>query len=259
MDRSYLSRPEVIAAARDFVCVRLMTYENPFENDFLKTFDITRSGEVENTTFAILAPDAQTRLVRASRSARNTFRDAAAMAESMARIAKRYPGKPTAGDPPPLPTVATVRLAVDVAAADNQPLLVVVGEDEATRKRLTDRLRPLAWGEKFRGRFVYATAAGSKDLTEIEGATRAAGVLIAEPSKFGLSAKVIGQLPATASADDLARGLDAALASFHRTAAEHRSHVRAGKQEGAFWEPALPVTDPMEKRARESGRGPRPE
>ena len=180
------------------------------------------------------------------------------MAEALNRIAKRYPGKPTAGDPP-LPRVANVRLAVDVAAADNQPVVVVVAEDDATRKRLTDQLRPLAWGEKFRGRFVYAMAVGSKDLTEIEGATPAAGVLIAEPSKFGLSAKVLGQVPATASADDLARSLEAALAKFHRTAAEHRSHVRAGKEQGAFWETALPVTDPMEKRARESGRGPRPE
>src|SRR5438067_2964157 len=130
MDRSYLSKPEVIAAAREFVCVRLMTYEDPFEAEFLKSFRITRSGDVENTTFTILAPDGKKQLARASRSAKGAFRDAAQMAETMARIAKEHPGKPSANDaPPPLPTVTTVRLAVDVAACDNQPLVVVFAED----------------------------------------------------------------------------------------------------------------------------------
>src|SRR5437762_2947760 len=154
MDRSYLSKPEVIAAAREFVCVRLTTYEDPFEAEFLKSFKIFRSGEVENTTFTILAPDGEKPLVRTSRTAKATFRDSGQMAETMARIAKDYPAKPgTAGTLPELPTVATVRLAVDVAACDNQPLVVVVAENEKVRRELTDRLRPLAWGEQFRGRF----------------------------------------------------------------------------------------------------------
>jgi hypothetical protein len=259
MDRSYLSQPEVIAASRDFVCVRLMTYEDPFENAFLKAFDITRSGEVENTTFTILAPDGKKPLVRATRSAKGAFRDAPQMAESMARIARQYPGKPATADLPPLPTVATVRLAVDVAAADNQPLVIVVAEDEAVRRQLTDRLRPLAWGERYRGRFTYAAAAGAKDLAVVDGSKPVAGILVVEPSKFGLSATILTHVVATASADELAGGLADGLAKFHRTAAEHGSHVRSGKQQGAFWDTALPVTDPQEKRARESGRSPRPE
>src|SRR5581483_3137143 len=100
MDRSYLSQPPVIAAARDFVCVRLTTYEDPFEMAFMKSFDITRSGEVENTTFSILAPDGRTPLVRVSRSMKGTFKDAAAMAAAMGRIAQKYPPKP-AGEVPP--------------------------------------------------------------------------------------------------------------------------------------------------------------
>ena len=43
MDRSYLSQPEVVAASRDFVCVRLMTYESRVEGDFLTAFNVTRS------------------------------------------------------------------------------------------------------------------------------------------------------------------------------------------------------------------------
>ena len=86
MDRSFLSKPEVIAASRQFVCVRLTTYEDEIEAKFSKDLFATRSGEVENTTFALLAPDGKTRLSRTGRSARNVFTDAAEMAAAMKRI-----------------------------------------------------------------------------------------------------------------------------------------------------------------------------
>src|SRR5947209_110531 len=103
MDRSFLSRSEVIAASRAFVCVRLMTYENQEEADFLKSFLVTRSGELENTVFAILAPDGQQRLVRGSRTAKQTFRDAEQMAETMNRLARTYPAKISLTGQPKLP------------------------------------------------------------------------------------------------------------------------------------------------------------
>src|SRR5579884_168073 len=138
MDRSFLSRPEVIAASRKFVCVRLATYENKEEGEFLKSFHVTRSGELENTVFALLAPDGKQRLARASRSARQTFGDAGRMAEALDRIARQYPGKPAEGAPP-LPAVANVRLAVDVASCDGLPLVVVFAPDEKQRRSLEER------------------------------------------------------------------------------------------------------------------------
>ena len=69
MDGSFLSQPKVVAAARQFVCVRLTTYENKAEAGFLKAICPTGSGELENTVFTILAPDGKRQLARASRSA----------------------------------------------------------------------------------------------------------------------------------------------------------------------------------------------
>src|SRR5690349_8670427 len=120
MDRSFLSRPDVIAASRAFVCVRLTTYEDKEEGEFLKSFRVTRSGEVENTVATVLSPDGKRQLARASRGAGQTFGNAARMAETMTRIAGEFAAK-NVGSPPELPKVATVRLAVDVAACDNQP------------------------------------------------------------------------------------------------------------------------------------------
>src|SRR5260221_4186552 len=90
MDRSFLSQPQVIAAARELVCVRLTTYEDEDENKFLKAFNITRSGEVENTTVAVLSPDGQRLLTRAGRGTRQVFGDAAGMATTLTRIVGQY-------------------------------------------------------------------------------------------------------------------------------------------------------------------------
>ena len=67
MDRSFLSQPEVITAARKFVCVRLATYESAAEGQFLASICPTGSGELENTVFAILSPDGKQKLARVSR------------------------------------------------------------------------------------------------------------------------------------------------------------------------------------------------
>ncbi|MEI6236045.1 MAG: hypothetical protein WCT04_23565, partial [Planctomycetota bacterium] len=63
MDGSYLFQPEVIAASRQFVCVRLVTYEDKDEALFLKSIGRTRSGELENSSFGMLAPDGKTKVL----------------------------------------------------------------------------------------------------------------------------------------------------------------------------------------------------
>src|SRR5437588_8254333 len=113
MDRSFLSQPEVIAASRSLVCVRLTTYENKEEGDFLKAFKVTRSGELENTVFTILSPDGKRQLARASRSARQTFGDSERMAATMERLSREFETRKSAQRQlPELPQVANVRLAV---------------------------------------------------------------------------------------------------------------------------------------------------
>src|SRR5260221_11685373 len=97
MDRSFLSDARVIAASQSFVCLRLMSYEDEAEMKFLKSFNVTRSGEVENTTVAILSSDGERRLSRAARGTRGIFGDAANKAAAMKRISR---GKPRPGAPP---------------------------------------------------------------------------------------------------------------------------------------------------------------
>lgn len=246
MDRSFLSRPEVVAASRKFICVRLLSYENADEMKFLRSVFTGRSGEAENTTFTVLSPDGTRQLVRAGRSARHGFDDAADLAATLERIANRFEPR---GEPALLPLVADVRLAVNVAACDKQPLVVLVGNDRA----LTARLAKLAWSKEWRGRFVHA-AGSAKDLAGIEGAELKEGVLVVAAEKFGRKGKVIAQAKADATEEALAKLFAAVLKSWRPAGETFREHVREGQELGVFWETKTPVTDPMEARARQRGK-----
>jgi hypothetical protein len=255
MDRSFLSQPKVAAAAREFVCVRLATYENSTEASFLQKICPTWSGQVENTAFTILTPDGSKQLVRGSRSARDTFDDADHMARTMTRIAGWYPKQKAPSTPAvDLPTVTGVRLAIDVAACDNQPLVLFQRSPSGQGKALVDNLKALAWSDQFRGRFIYAEFADAGELSSVEGPKANAGIFVLQPDRFGQKATVIARVNADASAAAVAAGLQKGL-SLHRPAKEtFKDHIRDGHQQGAFWQTAIPVTDPMEQKARERGR-----
>jgi len=66
---------------------------------------------------------------------------------------------------------------------------------------LAERLRPLAWGAEFVGRFVYAEASGASDLGKISGA---AG------SNLGQNLGVRGNL-----SNEISIGLSIFLDPFH--------------------------------------------
>src|SRR4051794_13529150 len=107
MDRSFLSKPHVVAASRAFVCVRLATYEDPTEASWLKDFTRTGSGQLENTVFGILAPDGNKKLGRSSRGINHLYSGADQFADALTKISAMYP---TTTAPARLPLVASVRL-----------------------------------------------------------------------------------------------------------------------------------------------------
>lgn len=250
MDRSFLSDAEVIAASRGVICVRLLTYEDAEEQRLMRTFLIGRSGDVENTTVCLLSPDGSKVLSRAGRSARQLFRDAPTMARELQEVAKKYPAK---ASPESLPVVADVRLALDVASADNQPLAVIVADSDAERKQLRERLAKLAWSEPFIGRMVYASAATS-ELTMITGSKPKTGIVIIAPDQFGQKGTVLASATSEQSSKEWESTLADSLKQFKPMSKTFQNHVREGHRQGIFWETKLPVTDPEEQSARERGK-----
>jgi hypothetical protein len=250
MDRSYLSRSEVVAASRAFVCVRLTTYENQEEADLLRSIFVGRSGDVENTTFALLSPDGKQPLVRSGRSPR--LGSASQMAEVMNRIAQEYPGQNGSGDPE-LPKVPNVRLALDVAACDNQPMVLLFG-NAAGLQQFEKNIRKLAWSSEFLGRAVYASTTDREQLKAIDGIASGSGLIVVQPDRYGLKGKVLAQTTASAATAEMARVLRDGMAQHQRSDKNHHQHVREGHRAGILWETQIPVTDPMERRARQQGR-----
>ena len=111
MDRSFLTDKNVVAASRKFVCIRLATYEDKSESQFLKRLYVGRSGQMENTTFAILSPNAKRTLVSAGRGPFRAFRDANEMARQMNTISSKFTNEGHVGSV--LPTMKSVELALN--------------------------------------------------------------------------------------------------------------------------------------------------
>jgi len=240
MDRSYLSDQAVVAASRDFVCARLLTFEDGEEAELMKRLYGRR--QLVNTVFTILDPKGRRALTRTGRSPRMAFADADAMAEKMRAIARRYPGrKDVAAEDLGLPVLKDVRLALNVTECDAQQLVVVRGED----KRLTalrQALVELSWSDKLIGRFLYAQADGGTDWGAIKGAEQApkSGVLIVRSDPYGLTGEVVACVSSKASAQQLRRMMLSAAAEHAPRAVDTRQIRRKGMRDGKKWRTELP-------------------
>jgi len=255
MDRSFLSNEDVVAESRKFVCIRLATYEDAKEAEFLKNVYLGRSGHMENTTFAILSPDGKRKLTSAGRGPFHAYRNAAQMAMGMKGIASQHEGadKAALGDLQ-LPLMKNVELALNVASCDNLPVIITVADAAERRQELNRALLPSAWSESLAGQFVYVSVADKKLLKPITGVEIGEGILVVEPDQFGLSGAVLKQF-APADRGDLQVALPQIVASYPRPSKSHNSHVRLGIQLGIEWESEIPETDPQSIRAKQRARG----
>ncbi|MEL6712872.1 MAG: hypothetical protein AAFP86_03820 [Planctomycetota bacterium] len=231
-----LSAPEVVAASRAFVCVRPQTYESEAEAKILSYVFSGRSG-LENTSFALLDP-AGKKISRGGRSATMAFGSTERFTEALEETAARYAPKAKAIEA--LPTLRDLRLALNVAAADMRPLVVVRGKGAAETKRLTAAVAELAWGDELVGTSHYVVLVRE---TEVSGLTPERGISVVQPDPYGLGGEVLFHAPPTTEAKALAKGLAETVGAYEVEAREHDAHVREARRRGITWESEIPVTD----------------
>jgi len=268
MDRSFLADKDVISASRKFVCIRLATYENAEENKILTGF-FSRGGVLENTVFTLLTPDGKTKLVSAGRSPVWAFggvRGAGInaqpevsikkMGQTMEAIALAYPGKgkATKGSPP-LPYLADLRLALNVTAADRQPLVVVYSKSAEQRKKMEQELSKVAWSDQFIGQAQYVSASDASEFKSVKNFKATSGFVVIQPGTFGLTGEPIAVIDAKTSASKLVESLAKALAKHKPSTLTYNQHRQMGSQAGARW---VSKTPNQEKEARRGG-GRRPQ
>lgn len=247
MDRSFLSRPEVVQASREFVCIRLATYENGIEAEVLRRLFVGGSGQVENTTFAILSPDGSTPLVRSGRGPDWAFADASQMARGLRQIARYYRHSNTLQAD--LPTVNNLRLALNVAACDNLPVVGLISDNSQQLLNWRRQLALVAWQPQILGRAVYVCESSrearrqlSRPGTRGNSSDLVPGLWVLQPDVFGQGAQVLSRL--NPESEDLARLLDRALKNYQPIAKDAHTHVREGRRRGVYWQTQIPVTDP---------------
>jgi len=261
IDNGWLLKDEVVAASRDFVCIRLTSYESAEEAAFVTKLQ----GNPVNTVFAILTPDALPALAMKGlgRGPGELFADPADMVKQMGEVAAKYAvgvaatkvdGEPT------LPITLDARLGLAVASADLQPLALVIASDEKTRAALEAKLAVLAWSNDLRGRFTYASADSlrglkldghgeSKSDTLKSGAFKS-GVLLIEPDVFGVEGKIVSAIDANDVDKMLSSAMHAASAKHVRAAKSREQLKRLALANGIFFETGIPVSGKKEAEDR---------
>ncbi len=253
--RSFLVNSDVAKASRNFVCIRLLTYENRDEYEYMEGILGVRAGTLPNTVFCILAPDGKTKLTRSGRGPFQAFSNASAMASSLKLISAKYPrASQNALSDPQLPLVHKVDVALNTAACDNRPLVVTVAADRVTLAEVDSTLLPLAWSEEFAGQFVFSSTTDRKDLQPLAGAGDTSAILIIEPGTFGVSGRVMAELDAGASGKAIQQALATALQDFTPQVKSHNSHIQTGYNLGIEWETVVPESDAQSVRAKQSFR-----
>jgi hypothetical protein len=243
MDRSFLSDQGIVEKSRDFVCIRLATYESASEAKILNSLFQTRSGLLENTVFAVLAPDGTTKLAPAGRSPREAFGTAEEGVRKMAEMSAKYPGKASVGSD--LPWTADLRRGMNIAACEMQPLIGVAARGDEARKKIEEALLPLAWSREFAGKFAYARAASAAEAGEyVDGKLESDGIFIVQPDAFGTKGKLLAFVPGS-DRDAMSKGMTKALEVFVAEAKDSRRHIDDGVRRGLDWKTEIPVTDPM--------------
>lgn len=245
------STKEFIEASREFVCVRLETFENKEHEALVRKL---LNGRFANTAFSILAPDGETQLTRASRGPKNilgtTGRGPSAeegstedVIKEMKEIADEFASK---GDPGKLvlQDFHSFRQALNVASGD-QRLLLFVAASPGDLEKSKETLQPVFAREDIIGRFHLDFGSAATDASwadKVSDTWAKSGYFIIQSDQFGLNGKAISQLPLSA---DKAAIADALLAANELFAAseerkDYSSHVSDGRREDIFFENEIP-------------------
>ena len=207
------------------MCVRPQTYESEAEAEILSYVFAGRSG-LENTSFALLDPNGK-KITRGSRSPGMTYGSAQRFAEALEEVANKYDAK--ARPIEALPTVANLRLALNVAAADMRPLVIVRAKGAKAAKGLAADVAKVAWSEDAVGACHYVVL---DEESTFAGFTPGLGVTVLQPDPYGRGGEVLAFANATAKVGGLTKTIAEGIEKHDAKAKEHDDHLRQARREG---------------------------
>ena len=197
---------------------------------------------LHNTSFGILSSDGKRKLSRTGRSPGMVYGDAETFEAALREIAEK---EETDAAPAirSLPTLPDLRIALDVAAADLRPLVILYteGDDDDELGRAVETL---AWSDDFIGRMRYVRLDGADALEGFESIELEPGISVVQAEAYGRSGEVLAHAGPDTSESTIAKALRKGLSRFDANAKDVRRHLREGERQGIAWESAIPVSDP---------------
>lgn len=257
---SLFSQKSFIAASKNFVCVRLGTYESKEHQDMVR--ELLR-GTFQNTAFMIYAPDGKTKLTRSGRGPHHAFGNDSV--GGMNTIAAKYKTKADTKDAI-LQDFHSFKQSLNVASADQRLLLFSI-PTKSTANKESASLRKVFNDKDISGRFHFDTAAktDAEWSKAIEGDKQKSGHFIIRPGKFGMTGTVMAELPLKSSPELIKTTLLKCNATYAKTEKRktYSSHVSEGKRKGIEFENTMPHGEDRDgdgkidpKRERPGGRRP---
>ncbi len=239
------SQKPFIEASRQFVCVRLETYESEFNEQKVRE---VLGGILANSAFTVLDIDGETPVTGSGRMPVEglTGRKQGTMESAIDRMNEIVADYPLRGTPEAatLQDFHTFRQALNVASADQRLLLFVVGSpDEIESIRPT--LQPLLAAPEVIGKFHLDLGSGATDrnwFENVSGAKQETGYYLIRSGTYGIKGEVMTHLPLTATGAELKYNLLQANTAFAQSEQRkaYASHVSAGLKEGIYFEQAIP-------------------
>lgn len=220
---------------KDFVCVRIDSYESEEAQKLVRSH---LRGAFANTAFCILSPDGKTRLTRSGRGPHQVL--GGDLPKSLDAIAGRYRRE---GDTSEVlvPDFPNVKLALNVASADQRLLVLTTGSQEQIQST-RQGLEKIANDPVIRGRFHYDFESDSEDYkSKIANSSKRAGILIVEPGRYGHEGRVLKALPHSTEGSQLKDALVAANRQFAETTEKkvYRQYLREARLQNIDW--VMPV------------------
>ena len=161
-----------------------------------------------------------------------------------------------------LPYVKSLELALNIAACDRLPAVIVVAPTQADREQIEAQLSPIAWSEKYAGKFVYARTGDKSELKPITKGVFTPSILVVQPGVFGLTAEILHKIPldqvaSVSKSEPLPLAFHKVCQSFQPQFMDYRSHINLGINLDIDWKTEIPVTDLQSIQAKQRSRGQR--
>ncbi|MEM7603518.1 MAG: hypothetical protein AAF357_19160 [Verrucomicrobiota bacterium] len=239
------SQKPFIEASRQFVCVRLETFENEFHERKVRE---VLGGVFANSAFTIFDTDGETPITGSGRMPMEglTGRKKPSLEITVKRLNEIAADYAIQGDQAraTLQDFHTFRQALNVASADQRLLLHVAGTPQEI-ERARSFLEPVMAHSDVIGKFHLDLDGGLIDHSlqeNIEGTLERSGFHLIHAGTYGIRGRVIAHLPLESSAAIIKETLlshNALFAQVEQRKA-YADHVVAGLKEGVYFEQVIP-------------------